>query len=130
MIEEALHRSKPGIDSDLKKYVTRILKVSKKRALENTWGHNLDREWLFNRLSNGVCEVSGLPLVFDHKFSDKQSRSPWGPSIDRIDSKKGYTKSNSRIVCNIYNLMKSTGDDDHVLQICMALLKRDLHAGT
>jgi hypothetical protein len=45
-------------------------------------------------LSNGVCQISGLKLDFK-----APRKSPWSPSLDRIDSNLPYTKDNIRIVC-------------------------------
>lgn len=53
---------------------------------------------LTQRLANGICEVSGIPFVFD-----AISRHPCSPSLDRIDSNGGYIYSNVRIVCAFVN---------------------------
>ena len=114
-----------SFESQIKLYVTRLLKVSKKRAKGNGWHFDLDRSWLFSKLEQGVCEASGLPFELDFKqsTSSRLLRSPWGPSIDRLNSNFGYTKENCRVVCTIYNLLKSTGTDAHVEEICAALIK-------
>lgn len=48
--------------------------------------------------SGGKCAVSGMP------FTDASKRGPFSPSIDRIDSAKGYVQGNVRMVCLIANL--------------------------
>ena len=57
----------------------------------------------------GKCEMSGIP------FSEKGTewfRNPWSPSLDRIDSKKGYTPDNVRIVlCAVNAAMNEWGED-------------------
>jgi len=52
---------------------------------------------LQTRLETGVCEFSGIP------FSKRKDKA-FTPSLDRIDSKKGYTYDNVRIVCFIFNV--------------------------
>ena len=112
-----------------KKYVTRILKVTKKRAATKGYEFDINRDWLTKRISKGICEVSGIN--FDLEFvltKNTNKRSPWGPSIDRKNSNKGYTKDNCQIVCNIYNLMKGNSTHKHVLDLCIALLKNNNNA--
>jgi len=112
-----------------RKYVTRILKVSKKRAAKLQVPFDLDREWLWEHMASGECEATGISLVLDHRWGDHgYNRSPWGPSIDRIEPSAGYTKANSRIVCNLFNLMKGEGTDEDVLIVCRALLRGNENA--
>jgi hypothetical protein len=55
---------------------------------------NIDLDWLEPKLIDGRCEISGLP--FD--LEQNESRGPFRPSVDRIDSLKGYTKENCRVI--------------------------------
>jgi hypothetical protein len=55
--------------------------------------------------SNGRCSVSGVPLSLENRSLKRVS--PWAPSIDRIDSRKGYTRNNCRITCYLANLAMS-----------------------
>lgn len=48
------------------------------------------------------CIVSGIPFSFEAQASGDFTRA-FAPSIDRIDSSKGYVDSNVRIVCRIVN---------------------------
>lgn len=58
------------------------------------------------RDAGGLCSVTGMPLDAKSKVSDCRV-SPWMPSIDRIDSTKGYTRGNCRIVCYLANIAMS-----------------------
>jgi hypothetical protein len=87
---------------------------SKKGPFEFT----LTLEWVEEHLASGVCEVSGHPLG---KLS---SRDPWAPSIDRIDSGKGYTPENCQVVCWIYNRAKGADSDAEVLEMARFLVLR------
>lgn len=69
-----------------------ILAKAKGRRGLNT-ENCVDLEWVEERLSRGLCELSGLPLEFG-----RGKRGPYSPSIDRIDSALGYSKDNCRIV--------------------------------
>jgi hypothetical protein len=77
----------------------------------------LDFEWLMSKIMVGKCEATGLPLEMVG-----QSNSAWSPSIDRIDPTLGYTLSNSRIVCIMYNLAKNDWSDSEVLIMARALI--------
>jgi uncharacterized protein YeeX (DUF496 family) len=54
--------------------------------------------------------VTGLP--FDMQMGKGTKRNPFRPSVDRIDSSKGYVKRNIQIVLAIVNTMKMDYDDD------------------
>lgn len=59
--------------------------------------------WLVRR-SRGRCELSGIHFDFGYDLAAmKGSRRPFAPSIDRIDSQRGYTVDNCRIICVIAN---------------------------
>lgn len=75
-------------------------------------------EWILERLLKGTCEVSGIPFVMDGVGQHALS-----PSIDRIDSSKGYTKENSRVVVWLFNVAKGQGDDATAVRDIKALSK-------
>lgn len=66
--------------------------------------------------AGGRCEVSGIPFVMDEK------RSPFAPSIDRIDCSIGYDPGNIRIVCHVANVAMNTWGIDPVLTLAKAIL--------
>lgn len=78
------------------------LKDLKKRAWWKKVDFDLDTKWLIDKFNKGYCEVTGLK--FD--TSKKPYVNPYYPSIDRINSKKGYTKDNCQMVCHMYNTAK------------------------
>jgi len=81
---------------------------------------DLDREWVDEKLSTGRCEVTGICF----EFSDQDYQANFFmPSIDRIDSSKGYTKKNSRLVVWGYNRAKGEHTDNEVLMLAYAVLK-------
>ena len=63
----------------------------------------------------GKCEVTGIAFDYDNKFNT--CKNPLSPSIDRIDSTKGYSKDNARIVLWQYNLMRGELTDDQLFDI-------------
>lgn len=68
--------------------------------------------WLlvFNDVLSMYLRQNGRCAVSDVKFalrSEKSGRSMLKPSIDRIDSTKGYTRDNVHIVCAAVNIIKN-----------------------
>ncbi len=49
---------------------------------------------------------------------------PTSISIDRIDSSKGYTKDNVRLLCYAVNAFKGVWGDDHVIAIAKAIANK------
>ncbi|KKN55442.1 hypothetical protein LCGC14_0582120 [marine sediment metagenome] len=68
-------------------------RTAKVRGLDAT----LTKEWIEEKL-NGVCEATGLG------FELTGGRGPKSPSLDRMDSSKGYTPENTRMVLWAINL--------------------------
>lgn len=97
----------------------RMLIWIRKRAAEKQYEFDLTREWIEQRLVRGTCEVTGL--TFDLGRDTAQRFNPWCPSIDRIDSSKGYTQGNCRAVVWIYNMAKSEWSDEVVMRFAKAL---------
>jgi hypothetical protein len=58
------------------------------------------------------CNLSGRHLVFEIGHPDS-------PSIDRINSKRGYTKSNIQIVTSRVNQAKNDMTDEEFIQLCI-----------
>lgn len=101
-----LHVSKRG---DLDYYFSSLFNRVTTRARNLKLDFDLSIEYLKNLLlmQNNKCKMSGI--AFEMSSGDGlKGRSPWSPSLDRIDSNKGYTQDNVQFVCLMYNLCKST----------------------
>ena len=64
------------------------------------------------RLDKGFCELSGVPFTRFGKV-----RGPFSASIDRINSKLGYTYDNIRIICTALNTALGNWGEEVLLQI-------------
>lgn len=82
--------------------VTRCRQSAKLKGLE----FDLDLHFpeLRARVDRGVCEVTGVKLDLSNPKGHNLKR-PTALSIDRVDSSKGYTINNVRVVCLAVNLM-------------------------
>lgn len=89
------------------------------RAAKKGMEFDLTREWIADRMKIGECPVTGLP--FDLTRQEGVRFNPFAPSVDRIDSGRGYTMDNCRLVVWIYNMAKSEWNDDVVLRFAKAL---------
>lgn len=100
----------------------RMLAWIRNRAAKRNFEFDLTREWIAEKLVIGKCEATGIEIEL--RKPEGFRFYPWAPSIDRVDSKKGYTQDNCRLVCWIYNMAKSEWDDSHVLVMAKALASR------
>lgn len=83
---------------------------------------DFDGSYLIELMKVGVCSETGISFVYQ-----KQERfkcHPYSPSVDRIDSTKGYTKDNVRMVIWQYNLMKGEMTDEDLLIVCKRIVQR------
>ncbi len=82
-----------------------------------------DMQCLVQRAA-GKCEVSGLEFCYaTHKHA---SRAPFAPSLDRIDSRFGYSLANCRIVCVAVNWAMSDWGESVLQRIAFAISARAL----
>ena len=103
----------------------RLYSVAKQRfdSTKKYTDFDLTVEWIEKKLEKGECEVSGIKFVFLGKGSH-----PFSPSIDRIDSSKGYTKENTHLVVWIYNSAKKQFKHEDVIKLDKALIYKDNNA--
>ena len=69
-----------------------------------------------------VCEATGLPLSLE--LDSRYQHSPFKPSIDKIDPKKGYIRDNCQIVSVIYNKAKADSPGQDVLLMAQYLMEK------
>lgn len=67
--------------------------MGRKRTVDEALPRYLHRQ--------GKCALTGIP--FNLESPEGATLRPWAPSLDRIDSSKGYTAKNCRLVCVAVN---------------------------
>jgi hypothetical protein len=92
------------------------------RAKSKGLDFDLDVNYLHQTIAKGVCAKTGQTFEIKAKGRNFKDRSPFTPSVDKIDPNKGYTKENVQIVCWWYNLAKSTFTDEEVLKLCKSVI--------
>ena len=102
----------------------RLITWVRVRAARHKYEFDLTRDWAEQKLESGVCEVTGIEFNFS-KESAGVRFNPFGPSVDRIYSNRGYTQDNFRMVVWIYNMAKSEWDDDTVLKMARKLVEKN-----
>lgn len=93
-----------------------LLSAAKHRAAKTNKDFNLTREWCEQRWT-GNCELTKLPFILN-----TFRRNGFSPSIDRIDSTKGYTQDNCRFILWCVNAFKITETDADIYRVAEALL--------
>lgn len=89
--------------STYKHKISELFRSTSRRSIKNNWDFDLTKEWISEKLKTNVCEISGEPFVYVN-ITHKTHFNPYAPSIDRIDSSKGYTMDNCRIVLSCINM--------------------------
>jgi hypothetical protein len=95
--------------------------VKNARARARAFGRefSINADTITAALVRGTCAVSGIPFVLD---AHGVGQHPLSPSIDRIDSSRGYTDDNVRVVVWAVNMACSTWG----LEAYMAIASRVL----
>jgi hypothetical protein len=105
-------------------HLKKIHSACQTRAKKNGIEFSLSFDDAANLLANGKfrCAITGAKFSFD-RYGNTLKR-PFVPSIDRIDSSKGYTMDNCRVVCSITNIAMNAWGEKPLLTIIQAGAKR------
>lgn len=98
----------------------------KARSKEKGYDFDLTADYiqgLFDECK-GMCSQTGILFDMNLGTKGKGNRNPLRPSVDRIDSTKGYVKGNVRVVLSIVNTMKADWPDEMVDMVVKAWAKR------
>jgi len=107
------------LDKTLSQRASIMRSSSKYRARKKKLEHSLSHDWYMKKLEKGICEITKIPFVYT---SDRMS--PRHPSVDRIDSSKGYTEDNCRMILWCINSFKGNGSDKEMYHIAKAIIDK------
>jgi len=95
------------------------------------WPVEIDVQYIKELWDNqhGRCALSGIKLLGLPRCANKTirvggSRRPFSPSLDRIDSSKGYLRGNVQWVATIANLAKADFSEAELLRMCRGVVRR------
>ena len=98
----------------LRGYARNMVWRARRRAKLKGIEFSIDPEAVIERVVRGRCEATGVPFRLENA-----SRSPWRPTIDRIDNSLGYSMDNIQITCLMYNYSKNvSGTHGDVVRMC------------
>lgn len=90
--------------TDLGRTTIRLYESASDGASQRGREFNITKQDILDLLlkANGRCMATGIPLSNDRAAGQRMGL--WRPSLDRIDSSKGYIVGNLRIVCAVFNI--------------------------
>jgi hypothetical protein len=99
-----------------------LLRSAKTRAKKDNAEVSIDDSFIIDALKKGTCELTGIP--FDLLRINNNHKNPYGPSLDRRDSKnRNYTKENTRVVLSLVNITLNEYTEEQALPILKAMVK-------
>lgn len=102
--------------------VKQLVNSTRRSAAKRKIYFDLQEPYIYVMIECQFWRCLKTGIEFD--LTSGQGIRPFGPSIDRIDSTKGYILGNIQIVCNIYNFAKNSFDHETVLTMARELIKR------
>jgi hypothetical protein len=103
----------------------------KRNARERNLEVTITKEWVLALLKrqNNRCALSGLPIEIAESNKGQKRRKETTASVDRIDSRKGYTPDNVQWVHKTINMMKQNLTDASFVKFCIAVAKHASKCG-
>lgn len=106
--------------SKLKRYMTERAKDAQNRSGDVVNVDDLIALW---EVQNGLCALTGIHMTHTH-MPENTNAHLTNASLDRIDSRKGYTLDNMQLVCRVANSMKYTLDEVTFVWMCNLICKQ------
>jgi hypothetical protein len=107
--------------------IRRLFYAAQHRALDKGREFDLTVEWIdeLYQSQDGRCALTGLSFDLQSPLGHKQGTyRPMSPSLDRIDSTKGYTSDNVRLVLTCLNIALNHFGEDVVEPVFKAFLEK------
>ncbi len=108
----------------LKGYAARLYSGAVYRAKKKNLEFDLTSEWILKQLTPLICQATGLNLKIERPENSKSGM--FQPTLDRIDSSKGYTIDNTIVTCWWWNVMKQDWSNTQVLEILKQLNLKEI----
>lgn len=108
--------SEIGRKTRAKKQLLYIYRNIRKRAKARGMEFDIDYADL---VVPDLCPIFGKPLLMNATIDDYD----FAPSVDRIDSTKGYVKGNVQVISRLANCMKWTATREQLLTFAEGIIK-------
>jgi hypothetical protein len=105
----------------LEKKAKPLVTAARDRAKRKKLEFCLTEAMIAPRIIRGVCELTGI--AFDLNYKGSSHKNPYSPSIDRIDSHKGYVLSNVRVVLTAVNIALGEDGEEVMYPILKAMVE-------
>jgi len=107
----------PLYSAELHRFWGYAVSTAKSGAQNRGLVFNIDKEYALGLYleQNGRCALSGIKLIPEFGAGAKNHVKP---SLDRINSAKGYTHTNVQVVAAIVNIMKNDMPQDEFIRWC------------
>lgn len=102
-----------------KSYWNRIVKGANLRNIELSI--TIDDAWKLYQEQNGLCALSGLPIILVTDFTNKHHLQT--ASLDRINNQEGYNIDNIHWIHKDINMMKGTLELKYLVYLCTRIYK-------
>lgn len=91
------------------------------------FSQEITREYLWELYiqQNKKCSLSDIDIIFADTTKDHISNRGTTASLDRIDSREGYVKSNIQWVHKDINIMKRHHDQKYFLELCKKVVEHN-----
>lgn len=96
--------------------------IARRRAKSQNRECDITILWVAQQLIK-PCPKTGIIFDLYNQGAHYGTRSPYTPSIDKINPLKGYTKENSQVVCWWYNVSKQQFTDEQVIDLCRKVVE-------
>jgi hypothetical protein len=103
--------------------ITALLHNAVKHSKERNLAITIDKDYVRNLLqTHKTCAVTNIP--FDFSTNHYRTANPFRPSLDRINSNKGYEPDNVRLVCVAVNYALNEFGDNVFHSLCEKYLEK------
>lgn len=112
-------------NSTLSRLLTERFLSLKERAKKTNLELDFNKFYLHKlwEVQEGRCAVSNLPMTYQARMG----RISTNVSVDRINSKGGYTKNNIQLVCMAVNQMKNDLTMDELIYFCTKIIENNVY---
>lgn len=120
--------SRKRYNTSQKGHVQNMKDSAKRRSVAKGRDFHMTQEMLDSLWERqaGKCAVTGIPLVVENDTASHDNcRNPFGPSVDRIDTTRGYELDNIRLTTTIANLALGNWGEEPLRKFAEATLKKN-----